>query len=184
MAIKHIFLDMDGVLTDFVGAVLRLHGQSDLLETWPPGERDIPKVLGMSRGAYWKLIDEQGSDFWASLKPFDWFQELIECVRAVAPFTILTASSLDPGCSSGKVRWLYEHFPKVEGRRFTDYLIGCRKDLLAQPGHVLIDDAESNVDAFEAAGGRAILFPQKWNRNHTVTAPLDYVMAQLDQMNG
>jgi len=90
---------MDGVLTDFVSAVLRIHDRIELLKNWPPGERDIPKVLGLSRGAYWRKIDEQGSDFWASLEPYPWFDELIALVRGLSPFTILTAASLSPSSS-------------------------------------------------------------------------------------
>ena len=144
-----------------------------------PPSPPAPAPVQTAHWAYWKKIDEQGSDFWASLEPYAWFDELIEVVREVAPFTILTASSLAPCCSEGIVRWMYEHFPKVEGRRFTNYLIGPQKHLLAQPGHLLIDDAESNVETFKAAGGQAILFPQVWNRNHHEIGPLEYVKSQL-----
>ncbi len=179
MAINHIFLDMDGVLTDFVGAALRIHGRSDILESWPPGERDAPKVLGLSRGKFWNAIDAQGSDFWAGLDPLPWFGELIEMVRAVAPFTVLTAPSLAPSSTKGKVRWMYQHFANDKGRRFTDFLIGPQKHLLAQSGHLLIDDTDATVDAFRIDGGRAILFPQVWNSNHGVGDPIEYIGDEL-----
>ncbi len=179
MSIQHIFLDMDGVLADFVGAALRVHDRDDALDNWPKGERDVPKVLGISRNQYWKKLDAQGSDFWANLEPYPWFAELIEMVREVAPFTILTTSSLAPSCFEGKVRWLYEHFPKVDRRRFRDFLIGEQKHLLAQPGRLLIDDAEHNVDSFTASSGRSILFPQVWNRNHRVADPIEYVRSLI-----
>ncbi|MCA9214571.1 MAG: hypothetical protein KDB27_15975 [Planctomycetales bacterium] len=179
MPIKHIFLDMDGVLSDFFSAALRIHGRLELLDEWPRGQRDIPGVLGLSRRAYWNKIDEQGSVFWASLQPYPWLDELIQAAREVAPFTILTAPSLAPGCSEGKIRWMYEYFPKVEGRSFANYMIGSQKHLLAQPGHLLIDDSESNTDAFNSSGGQAILFPQVWNRNHAVCSPVEYVKSKL-----
>jgi 5'(3')-deoxyribonucleotidase len=175
----HIFLDMDGVLTDFVSACLTLHGQPQALETWPAGNRDIPQVVGISKSDFWRLIDDQGAEFWAGLKPFPWCDDLVALVREFAPLTILTAPSLSPACLDGKVRWLYEHFPKVRGKRFTDFLIGNQKHLLAQAGRVLIDDTESHVDAFRAAGGEAILFPQPWNANHAITDRLAYVRSQL-----
>lgn len=129
--LEHIFVDMDGVITDFVAASLIVHGKPDALRIWPAGERDIPKVLGLSRTQYWNAIDDQGSDFWASLDPFPWFIDLIDLVREFAPMTILTSPSLLPSCLEGKVRWLHHHFPKVKGRLFTDYLIGNQKHLLA-----------------------------------------------------
>lgn len=177
--LEHIFLDMDGVLTDFVSATLLLHNCADALQDWPVGERDIAKVLNMSRSQYWSLIDAQGGDFWASLLPFEWFTDLVTLVREFAPVTILTSPSLSPSCLEGKVRWLREHFPKQKGKLFTDYLIGPAKHLVAQPRRVLIDDADANVDAFRSAGGHAILFPQVWNANHLITDRLAYVKAEL-----
>jgi 5'(3')-deoxyribonucleotidase len=177
--LEHIFLDMDGVLTDFVSATVRLHGQPDVLQNWPPGERDIPQVLHVSRTHYWNLIDAQGADFWASLEPFPWFADLVALVREFAPMTILTSPSLAPTCLDGKVQWLYSHFPKEQGRRFTDYLMGRQKHLLAQPRRVLIDDAEANVEDFRAAGGHAILFPQPWNANYAIQDRLAYVKSEL-----
>jgi len=173
---------MDGVLTDFVRATLALHGRTEALENWPAGERDVPAVLGISRTEYWRLIDEQGADFWAGLAPFPWFEELVALVREFGPMSILTAPSLAPACLDGKVQWLYNHFPKVRGKRFTDFIIGPQKHLLAQRGRVLIDDAQSNVDAFRAAGGEAILFPQPWNANHAVADRLAYVRAELTRL--
>ena len=162
--IERIFLDMDGVLTDFVSAALSLHGRLDALEHWPEGERDIPKVLNLSRTQYWKLIDEQGADFWASLKPFSWFGQLVALVKEFAPMTILTAPSISPSSLEGKVRWMYEHFPKENGRVFNSYLIGRQKHLLAQANRVLIDDSPAHVEEFRSAGGTTIMqFKIGWN---------------------
>jgi 5'(3')-deoxyribonucleotidase len=175
----HIFLDMDGVLTDFVSATVALHGRAEVLDAWPLGDRNVPAVLGISRTEYWRLIDEQGASFWAGLAPFPWFEELVALVRQFAPMTILTAPSLSPCCLDGKVQWLYNHFPKVRGKRFTDFIIGPQKHLLAQPSRVLIDDAEKNIEDFRAAGGDAILFPQPWNANHAISDRLGYVKGEL-----
>ncbi len=182
--LERIFLDMDGVLTDFVSAALRLHGRLEALEDWPEGERDIPRILKLSRTQYWKLIDEQGADFWASLKPFEWFSQLVGLVREFAPITILTAPSISPSSLEGKVRWLYEHFPRENGRVFNSYLIGSQKDLVARSKRVLIDDADINVEAFRAAGGEAILFPQLWNSNFAIQDRLEYVRTELHALSG
>ena len=131
---EQIFLDMDGVLTDFVRATLSLRGQSDLLLTWPKGERDIHKVMGISKSEFWRIVDGQGADFWAALPNFEWSRDLVDLVRQFAPMTILTSPSLSPSCFEGKVRWLYENFPKVDGKRFSDFLIGRPKELLAKAG--------------------------------------------------
>ena len=177
--IEHIFLDMDGVITDFTTAVLRLHGKTKLMSTWPRGERDIPKVLGISRTKYWEMIDSQGAAFWHSLQPLPWFADLLALIREFGPMTILSAPSLSPASLEGKAHWLYEHFPKVKGKRFTDFLFGTQKHLLAGKDRVLIDDSDENVERFRNAGGHAILFPQVWNANHGVHDQLGFVRSQL-----
>ena len=173
---------MDGVLTDFVSAALRVHDQADVLDAWPRGERDIPKVLGVSRGEFWRKIDAQGVEFWSQLERYPWLHALIDEVQKHAPWSILTAPSLAPHSSQGKIIWLRNEIPKVKGRAFSDFLIGHQKHLLAQPGHILIDDAESNVDAFQRHGGKAILFPAIWNRNRQVEDPVAYVREELESM--
>jgi 5'(3')-deoxyribonucleotidase len=139
-------------------------------------------VLNLSRTQYWKVIDAQGADFWASLEPFAWFGELVALMREFAPVTVLTSPSLAPSFLEGKVRWLYAHFPREKGRHFSDFLIGNQKHLLAQTGRVLIDDAEANVEAFRSAGGQAILFPQIWSENYAIEDRLEYVKTELQSM--
>jgi len=181
--IEHIFLDMDGVLTDFSGAALEAHGRLDLLEHWPLGEADFPTVLEMSHGDFWKTINARGLSFWTSLEPYPWFEELVGLVAGIAPYTVLTSAALSPDSVAGKVLWLYEHFSEVNGKTFRNFLIGDRKELLARPGRVLIDDTEAKVDSFRAAGGRAILFPQIWNRNHSISDPMTYVRSELARLS-
>lgn len=112
-------------------AALRAHDRYEFLDSWPPGERDVPKALGISRRKFWSVIDGEGSDFWAGLEPYPWFSDLVQMVGDIAPFSVLTAPSLAPSSVKGKVRWMYEHFPSIRGKRFTDFLIGPQKHLLA-----------------------------------------------------
>lgn len=159
---RHIFLDLDGVLTNFVGASLQLHSRSELLESWPAGVWDTHVVCGMSNGDFWKVIELRGSAFWSDMEPYPWAFDLVEQLRQIAPVTIASSPSLDPGSLDGKIRWLQKHF----GRNFRDFMIGPRKHLLAHPDTVLIDDSDRNIADFRKAGGRGVLFPQMWNANH------------------
>ena len=49
---------------------------------------------------------------------------------------------------------------------FRRYALTPQKHLLAGPNRILIDDNDRNIEAFRAAGGIGILFPQPWNANH------------------
>lgn len=179
--VDHIFLDVDGVLADYTRAALRVHDAEHLLTDWPRGERDLPTVLGISRTQFWQKIDDRGASFWEGLEPYPWFSEVIAYVASVAPFTLLTASTLSPECASGKVKWIYHWFPKQKGKRFTNFLIGHQKGLLAAPRRVLIDDAEHYITSFEQAGGTGILFPQVWNRHHSIADPSAFLRDSIDK---
>ena len=178
MSIRHVFLDMDGVLTDFVTATLKVHDALDLLEGWPPGEFNFAKVLGISNSQFWSKIDALGYRFWAEMPCYDWMDELLEVVQHHAPFSILSTPSRSPESPMGKVQWLRRHLQP----NFKEFLIGQPKYHCAKPDTVLIDDHDSNVDSFREHEGRAILFPQPWNSNHAIVDRIEFVADQLRQI--
>ncbi len=69
MAVRHIFLDMDGVISDFMGSILELHGQGHLAGNWPEGEADYAGVLGLTKDEFWKPVDAVGGRFWKDVSP-------------------------------------------------------------------------------------------------------------------
>lgn len=180
MTIRHVFLDMDGVIVDFVRPAIQLHGQPEAIHRWPVGEWDVPTVLGISAAEFWAKIDVQGHAFWSQLPVYPWTASLIDTVRQFASFAILSCPSHHPECLSGKVSWLQRHL----GPEFRDFLIGPPKYHCAKSDVVLIDDSDANVERFRASGGRAILFPQIWNRNHAIEDRLGYVAQQLSRLSG
>ncbi len=141
--ITHILLDMDGVLCDFVSAAMRVHGKTFDEAAWPKGRNDLAAILGVTTTAFWQGIDrfdeEQG--FWCRLKAYPWLHDLTAMAEPFG-FTIATAPSRDSFCAAGKIQWLQRHF----GERFSGYMIGCRKELLAGPGRVLIDDRDRECE--------------------------------------
>ncbi|MCC7423578.1 MAG: hypothetical protein IT428_25185 [Planctomycetaceae bacterium] len=178
---SHIFLDMDGVLVDFISAAVRLHGHGHRLAEWPTGIWEDHSVLGLTPADFWGPIETHGAKFWAELEPYPWALELYEQLREIAPVTIASSPNQDPHCLEGKVQWLQKRF----GRRFRDFLIGPPKHLMARPGTVLVDDSPRMIREFNAAGGRGILFPQPWNDNHPHRQdPLAYVFKQLERRTG
>lgn len=171
-----ILVDMDGVLCDFMGPAVRLHDfdAEKVQSEWPSGEFDVCKVLGIAPMKFWERIDRQGFRFWESLPEYQWTQELIGIVNC-HEFVIASCPSWSPDSSSGKVGWLHKKF----GRSFRAYMLGQRKELLAGPGRVLIDDNEDNCRKFVMAGGDAILFPRPWNRLAGITDPMTHVVKEL-----
>ena len=194
-----IFLDMDGVLSNLVASVVDVfpirEGAREFIDRWRrknPGKYDlapriheaIPKDIRpeeFSVDDLWKQIDQKGIDFWRDVDRYPWTDDLWRGCKAIAGDDVFISSSptRSADCVAGKAAWLREEFSIGPNR----YMLGSRKDLLAAPDRVLVDDAEKNVDAFRDAGGHAILFPGPWNSNHErIGVELAWTMAELGRI--
>lgn len=172
-----IFLDMDGVLCDFIGAAFAAHGQRFDPETYPKGVWDCESVIGCNDAdEFWQRIDFAGEAFWENLDPYPWASDLVERLCNMDLVTISTSPSRSPYSYSGKRRWLQKHgFDRI------DSMFGKSKHLLASTGRVLIDDGEHNTTKWEAAGGVAVLVPQPWNNGDPVDEMVPHIMDQLQK---
>jgi len=77
---------------------------------------------------------------------------------------IATSPTKSPDCLFGKYQWIEQHCPDWIKRQ---YAVTPRKHWLAQEGYLLIDDCDSNCEAFVQEGGQAILVPRPWNSLHS-----------------
>lgn len=155
-----IMLDMDGVLCDFVGAVMRLHGREFNASDWPRGCWNIHDVLGIPEAVMWERIDAVGPFFWSNLNSYQWAWDLVHAIeRSNYNFRICTSPHNSVHSYHGKAVWL-ERYGLLSGTVFCHH-----KHLMAGPDRVLIDDSQDNCASFERAGGKALLFPQPWNHS-------------------
>lgn len=160
-----IFLDMDGVLADFVQAALRVHFGNewrDVLRAWPKGAYETYDHMGITVDQFWAKINKCGADFWAGLPLFPWTDSLIKACQALGTICVLSSPSRHPDCVQGKLRWIR----RVFGEKFRNYIFAPKqhKYLLAAPGRYLVEDSEQNAAEFvEAGGGGAVIIPQPWN---------------------
>lgn len=154
-----IFFDMDGVLCDFVGGALALHGRTDVPVAAVPW--GIEAHLGIDPAAFWAPM---GFAFWRDLAPlFDGFRLLDHALALVGAERIglLTSPCDTPGCADGKRAWVERHLPGLKKRLF----VGSAKELFAGPHKLLVDDHDANIDRFHEAGGAVIQPPRPWNRH-------------------
>lgn len=179
-----IFLDVDGVLANFVGASGKLFGHThDEVDEYAY----YKSLLGLSSTQFWDGIRAhspvQGS-FWREIEPYPWCRDLHTLCNTYGPVTLLTAP---PGTVRedkrnmlvGRTDWIHDHF----GETYDEYFIGIKKERFASPDAVLIDDLDHNIDFWTKAGGKAILFPHRWNANrHLVGDQMGYVKAQLESI--
>ncbi len=158
--IKTIFLDMDGVIVDFVGGVNKRMG--------------IPKDTIPTKWAwvedYGFTLDQVNSwctlDFWANL---EWMHDGRDILRAIMNTVglekvyLLTAPMPNLESASGKMMWVSGNLPICLKRTI---IVQAPKSLLANPNTLLIDDKDENVEKFVTAGGNAILVPRPWNKGY------------------
>lgn len=178
--LNHVFIDLDGVLADFASAAFDANGHVFDPDAYPKGEWELRKPLNIPTDAeFWKVIDARAPLFWPDLKPYPWLSEML--AMAYAHFhhvSFLTSPSRHHSSYSGKRQWAQKHLPEHAN------LILCRtKNLLAREDRLLIDDSDKNVGEWEAAGGKAILFPRVWNAQHAKAAmPMVHVGMELSRL--
>ena len=136
-----IFCDLDGVLTDWDGAVEKLgHGTID----------DIKKKHG--EDFVWKLIIKAGIHFWSDMSWTKDGKQLWDYIKRYRP-TILSAPIAAQSSKIGKKIWVKKNLGQVK-------LIlesSKKKHLHATPNAILIDDRPDNIARWKQAGGIGIL---------------------------
>ena len=177
---RRIFLDMDGVLVDFVGGALKIHGwtQGQLQSAMVLGEWDLTKPMGLTQDEFWKPIHEAGEQFWIDLRPLPWITEMIGLAVSLGDCWIVTAPTRSPSSYSGKVKWLQNWF----GHNMIRVILTSQKHFLAQKDTLLIDDRTETVQRFVKAGGRGVVFPTLHNRlYYCADDPVTYLVDLLKE---
>ena len=169
-----IFLDVDGVIANFVRASFFVHikepeepSQWNYFETWNPP---------LTSKEFWLPIHAIGDRFYDEwVGPYPWTHDLVAEVQKHDKVCLLTDSSSHPTCIPSKIRWCERYAPGLE------VIIAKSKELLAGPGRLLIDDNDSNCDKFFYAGGNVIRFPQPWNSRAVMTVNrMGYIKQMLE----
>ena len=143
--LPRIYLDMDGVLFDFV--------------------KQLEKTTKMSINQWMKLDRKKRWDpvianktFWSDGPWLSEGKKLFNFVRKYNPH-ILSAyveHAFDPNCIPGKTKWAMKNTGIPRSR--INLVMRSQKKTYASPGSILIDDYEKNTKEFNAAGGTGITF--------------------------
>lgn len=150
MVIKQIYLDMDGVLVNFIDGGVKAG------------------VLDIKSGKVdWNSLNAMGSNYWEDL---EWLEEGRKLYEFLLEFTreheidlcILTAVGLTSG-KEGKINWIKKHGLKINPLNVYIVNRGSDKKSFADHESLLIDDYSKNVNEFIQAGGEAIKFKKNTN---------------------
>ena len=177
-----IYLDMDGVCVDFLGAAMSAQGYdpNDYLKRWKeehPGSLFPEPLMNKSPIEFFTHRNLQTKEFWANLVPYPWFDQLFEELDRLGHVIFLTAPTGAPGCVSGKQEWLIEHF----GSDFHDFIFTRHKNRLAHPNAYLVDDMPFNINPFNQRNGVGVLFPQIWNELSHVENRVAHVISEMER---
>ena len=149
-----VFMDMDGVLTDFDGAVKKLNAAAGL------GDKATPP----QKQKMYDAIDEAGESFWSEM---EWLPEGKKLWSVVKKYNPVLLSS--PGqflhAVPGKKKWIDKNLPGVT------LIPSTSKYEYAERDAVLIDDMYKNIEPWRDQGGIGILFKD-----------VDQVKKELQQM--
>lgn len=153
-----VFLDMDGVLTDFTGACEKL---SEHMMVWYAADRE----------RFWKHITAAGTDFWSDMPWMTGGRELHSFLKSSELHPTILSALPSPerkiamvNARKGKKEWL----KKEMGTLYANNAILCfrpEKALQSGVSRILIDDNQDNIREWEEAGGTAILHK---NTNRTI----------------
>ena len=147
-----IFVDLDGVIANFVGGVMARLG------TVEPADWNIHEWYDMTPDEFWSQFTDH--DFWAGLQKTPQADELMEGVIASGDeFYFATSPVYASGGSSGKIAWLQKHYPKYS----RNYFLTPHKHLLSGYGRILIDDHNVNIDKWNLGDGLGLLLERPWS---------------------
>ena len=158
--INTVFLDIDGVLTDFRkgihNAFNKPYDYPTLTPKWLFWD-DWPDVTFEMVNAVCTI------PFWAGLEYMHDGHDILRTI--VNKFSseqiyLLTTPMPNVWSASGKWMWVEKNLPNFYKRTI---ITQAPKHLLARPDTLLIDDKDENIDKFRAAGGKAIRVPRPWN---------------------
>lgn len=137
-----IFVDMDGVLTDFDKKAGELFGT--------PRDKAQEYLKDHSKLSWFK-INNAGKNFWSEM---DWMpdgKQLWESITIYRP-TLLSSPSNHPSSRDGKKKWVENKLGDVP------LILAEDKGKYAEEeDDILIDDREKNISEWKKAGGIGIL---------------------------
>lgn len=136
-----IYVDMDGVLTNF----------DKQLEDKTGIKNGREFELEHGQDVFWDKIHEHGVEFWSEMEWMPMGKKLWNYVKRYNP-TILSAPSKHKDSKVGKIKWIKEHLGDVS------YILikATDKQKYANENAILIDDYHKNISQWKDKNGIAI----------------------------
>ena len=140
-----IYVDMDGVLCDFIAQSKKATG----------------KIFTQDKAKeYWPII-KRTPRFWSDMPWMPGGKQLWNYIKQYNPHILSAYTPEDPNCIPGKRTWLRKNVRISSNRvnlvrRVEKQKFAMKSDMGRAPA-ILIDDFPRNIDQFKAAGGMGIV---------------------------
>ena len=181
--IKEIYLDVDGVIVDFLGGLHETFGlpySCDEGYQYERGKWDMLGDMPVSFAAINAVCTEQ---FWENLNWMVDGRDILRLILQVFPCTpikLLTTPMPNSGSWSGKYRWVAKNLPLYASGLVVTHV--PKHEFVNRKNLLLIDDRDTTVDNVKRVGGSAVLVPRMWNYLHKVvehSSVYEYMEQQL-----
>ena len=137
-----IYLDMDGVITDF---------DKQFKDAFGMLPREFEDAFGTEK--FWEKIEERGVGFWRGMEWMPGGKELYNRISQYNHY-LLSSPSKSETSRIGKHMWKKDKTPNTKLILARSY----NKKNYADKSNILIDDRESNIQQWREAGGIGILY--------------------------
>lgn len=190
MRINRIAIDLDDTISAFTLHVLQRLGCPvgpldfdkypieygfDIIGAWAEFTgNDRPPVP-----MWWEWVSRRT---WEEAPKSNEFWLLDRAAEIVGRENVLIATSpvKSADCHYAKYQWIVNNCPEWIHRQ---YAITPRKKWLAQPGTLLIDDSDKNIEDFDSLGGKGLLVPRPWNKLHALSnRASEYLSVELERL--
>ncbi len=133
-----VFLDLDGVIVDWVGSTKKVLNIKSL------------KPFNRAKSDQHTIIDAQGLEFWSEMPWIKDGKQLWNFVKKFKP-TILSSPRSYKFAPEGKKIWIKRELGSI------NVILSNNKSKFAKSNRILIDDYDKNINAWEKRGGIGIL---------------------------
>ena len=138
-----IYVDMDGVLTDFLAAFKKIDG------------RPTTEVEKEGDPAFWEHVKKGGLEFWSHMPWMQGSKKLWNYVKDKDVALLSSPARNLPNSPKGKAMWVKR---ELGGNTKLILKRAREKREYANEDSILIDDLQKNITEWNAAGGTGILF--------------------------
>lgn len=181
-----IFIDIDGVLADWLGKACETCGIDDN----DPVVRKLLKDGSMlqdlkdyikDEDEMWQKIEKEGSDWWRDLELLPWAKKLYNEMDKLGEVAFLTSNgniaehtNSASLAAKGKCGWVKKHF------NTNSLIIAHDKHFCANDKAILIDDSPDKIEKFIDWGGRGFLWPNQYKLQDKDIDVEDFIKALSD----